>query len=225
MFRKCFMRLNGYIALPDLIKPKDGPVTLPELSFDINEGLSPTFSKRQLELHYGKHHKAYVDRMNTLLAGNTEFDGLAIEQIVRKTEKGVLFNQAAQHFNHSFFWKCMVPKGKPMPASLEEQIVKSFESKDRFFQRFEEAALSNFGSGWTWLVLDPRDGGLRVVNTPNAELPNNEGQGRPILTVDVWEHAYYKDFENRRSDYLKEWWNVVDWSFVAANYDRARQTK
>ena len=214
-----------YYALPNLIKPLGGaPITLPELNFDIADGVSPVFSKRQMELHYGKHHKAYVDRMNSVMAGNKEFDGKPIEDIVAKEKKGLLFNQAAQHVNHSFFWKCMCPKGSPMPASFEQAVNKAFESTGKMKASFENSAIANFGSGWTWLVVDPRDGSLRVVNTSNAELPDGEGQGRPLLTVDVWEHAYYKDFENRRADYVKEFWNVVDWKFVAENYERARQT-
>eukprot|EP00760_Papus_ankaliazontas_P006205 PhM_4_TR12936/c0_g1_i1/m.25430/K04564/SOD2; superoxide dismutase, Fe-Mn family len=233
MLRATFLRRAAapYFTMPQLVKPADGsPITLPELTFDINDGCAPVFSKRQMELHYGKHHKAYVDRMNSLLEGTKEHNGKPIEEIAlaaKDKKQQVLFNQAAQHFNHSFFWRCLRPATRgernPIPDGvLLKAVEKSFESPAGFFAKFEQSAVGNFGSGWTWLVVDAASGELRIVNTSNAEMPDTGAQGRPILTADVWEHAYYKDFENRRPDYIHEFWSVVNWKFVQECYERAR---
>ena len=212
----------SYTALRDLAKPKGAPAELPKLDFDYTQGVAPVLSPRQVELHYTKHHKAYVDKFNTL-AGD-KFDGLTFEEVMDKlvdnAESKVLFNQAAQHFNHSFYWKCLTPHGNTMPKELEESLAKTFGSVNDFKKKFEDSGAANFGSGWTWLVYDTKDKQLKIVNTGNAACPTTSGQ-RPLFTIDVWEHAYYKDFENKRPDYLKEIWNVVNWEFVASNLTRA----
>ncbi|CBZ24063.1 iron superoxide dismutase [Leishmania mexicana MHOM/GT/2001/U1103] len=207
----------GYHTLPHLRYPAD----LPKLGFNCEDGIKPVMSPRQLELHYTKHHRAYVDKLNTLGDG---CEGKMIEEIILETsgikEKKVMFNQAAQHFNHSFFWKCLTPGGRPMPKTLEDAIAKHFGSVKDFKVTFQQCGMNNFGSGWTWLCVDPQTKQLRIDNTSNADCPLTSGL-RPIFTADVWEHAYYKDFENRRADYLKELWQIVDWEFVSQMYEKA----
>ena len=213
-----------YTALPQLVQdPKKG-ATLPELTFDWREGCKPVFSARQMELHYTKHHKAYVDKLNTL-ATDEKFAGKAIEDVAMmalEAKNQPMFNQAAQHFNHTFYWACMCPEGKAMPKAVEEEITKAFGSVAEFKKAFEAKGMGNFGSGWTWLVVDPADGTLKIHNTSNAGFPIAD-KLRPVFTADVWEHAYYKDFENKRADYLAELWNVVNWEFVGAQLAAARK--
>lgn len=193
---------------------KDPEASLPPLDFDWKQGVAPVLSPRQVELHYTKHHKAYVDKLNSL----TKESGKTIEEIADAAFKAgdsqkVLYNQAAQHFNHSFYWKCLTPNGKAMPKALEEALTSTFGSVDKFKAQFEAQCVGNFGSGWTWLVYDPATSKLSIWNSSNAVMPQSHGL-RPVFTVDVWEHAYYKDFENRRPDYVKELWKIINWEFV-----------
>ena len=198
------------------------PAALPALDFDWKEGVKPLFTARQMELHYTKHHKAYIDKFNAI--SKNEYDGKTVEEVITTVSgdasKTVLFNQAAQHFNHSFFWKCVTPGGKAITKALKDIIAKDFGTFENFQKKFEEAGVTNFGSGWTWLVYNPATATLQVDNTSNAGCPIASGL-IPLFTADVWEHAYYKDFENRRADYLKELWTAADWSFVEAQYKRA----
>lgn len=207
-----------YTAMPHLKYPAE----LPKLAFDFKEGVKPVLSPRQIELHYTKHHKSYVDKLNTIGKGQ---EGKTIEDIVLAThnnvEQKVMFNQAAQHFNHSFYWNCLAPGGTQMPQKLQDAVAKDFGSVDKFKEAFQAAGANNFGSGWTWLCVNPKSGNKLVIdNTSNAGCPITSGL-RPILTIDVWEHAYYKDFENRRPDYLKDIWQIVNWEFVNAAYEAA----
>ena len=216
--------------MPELTKPIGGPATLPKLDFDITSGCGDVLSARQLDLHYNKHHKAYVDRLNSILGSEKvnggRFDGKSIEEIVTLTSNvvadKVLFNQAAQHFNHSFYWKCLTPNGSPMDNSLKSAVESEFESVKKFQEKFEAAGLSNFGSGWTWLVWDNVASKLMIENTGNAGCPIVD-QRRPIFTIDVWEHAYYKDYENRRAEYLQGVWRVVNWSYVGQQLSNAKK--
>jgi Fe-Mn family superoxide dismutase len=213
-----------YTALPKLTKG-DGGATLPELHFDWTKGVEPVFSPRQIELHYQKHHKAYVDKLNALTKDSKKYNGKPIEEIAvlaHEAKEQGLFNQAAQHFNHSFYWNCLVPKGKAMPDGLKSAIAKDFDSVEAFKKQFEEKGMANFGSGWTWLVYDPSSSKLKIHNTGNAGLPQVD-KLRPIFTADVWEHAYYKDFENKRADYLHDLWQIVNWPFVAEQLELARK--
>lgn len=212
-----------FVSLPDLVKPKGGLATLPTLATPVEEGFKPVITGKQLNLHYNKHHRAYVDKLNDL--AKDKYDGLTIEEIVKqsagKSEEAVLFNQAAQHFNHSFYWNCLTHNGKAMPKALEEAITATFGTVEDFKKDFEAKAIGNFGSGWTWLVADPKTGKLSIENTGNAGCPIVDGKA-PIFTVDVWEHAYYVDFENRRPAYMKEIWGIVNWEFVAKQLASAK---
>jgi len=192
---------------------------LPELPWPAG-ALAPQMSARTLGLHHGKHHAAYVDKLNKLVKG-TEFADMALEDIVLQAE-GDIFNNAAQHWNHSFFWHCLRPAGGKGPREeLRSAIAGRFDSLPSFKKEFSEKAFANFGAGWTWLVSD-RAGELEILNTSNAANPLRDGR-IALLTCDVWEHAYYVDYENRRPDYLKAFWEIVDWERVSQRYAAAQR--
>lgn len=181
--------------------------------------LEPVISAETIGFHYGKHHKAYVDNLNKLVAG-TEFEGLPLEEIIKKTvgkpEHTGIFNNAAQAWNHTFFWNSLSPKGGGKPLEiLMKKIEESFGSFDEFLKELTEAAKTQFGSGWAWLVLDGNK--LKVMKTPNAETPLTMGV-KPLLTIDVWEHAYYLDYQNKRPDYVTSVLDkLINWEFAANN--------
>ena len=186
------------------------PIELPTLPYEKN-ALEPHISAETLEYHYGKHHKAYVDNLNKLIAG-TEFEAMALEDIVRKAQGG-MFNNAAQVWNHSFYWNCLSPKGGGEPnGKLGEAISRAFGSFATFKEEFSKTAIGTFGSGWAWLVQRP-DGAVALVSTSNAATPII-GNDKPLLTCDVWEHAYYIDYRNARPKYVEAFWNLVNWEFV-----------
>ena len=191
---------------------------LPDLPY-AKEELQPYLSAETLEFHHGKHHNAYVTNLNGLIEG-TDFAGKTLEEIVMQSEAGV-FNNAAQAWNHTFYWDSMKPGGGGEPAGeLAEAIVRDFGSYDAFKTEFIQAGVTQFGSGWAWLVLD--DGKLKVSKTGNADLPQKHGQ-IPLLTADVWEHAYYIDYRNLRPKYLEVFLtSLVNWDFAAANYAKAK---
>ena len=185
-------------------------IELPALPYEKN-ALEPHISAETLEYHYGKHHKAYVDNLNKLIAG-TEFENMALEDIIRKAQGG-MFNNAAQVWNHTFYWNCLSPKGGGEPSGkLGEAITKTFGSFAAFTEEFSKTAIGTFGSGWAWLVQRP-DGAVALVSTSNAATPLT-GNDKPLLTCDVWEHAYYIDYRNARPKYVEAFWNLVNWEFV-----------
>ncbi|HHV42898.1 MAG TPA: superoxide dismutase [Fe] [Clostridiaceae bacterium] len=179
-----------------------------------DDALEPVISKETIGYHYGKHHQNYVNTLNKLIAG-TEFENMELEDIIKKSSGGV-FNNAAQVFNHTFYWNCLAPNagGKPT-GKLAEAIDEEFGSFEEFKELFTKNAVGNFGSGWTWLVKN-KDGKLEIVNTSNAETPLTKEQ-TPLLTCDVWEHAYYIDYRNARAQYVEKFWDLVNWDFVAEN--------
>ncbi len=185
--------------------------TKPALPY-AQDALAPTISDETMSYHYGRHLQAYIDNLNKLVA-NTPYASMPLEEIVVKAD-GALFNNAAQAWNHIHFFNGMTPHQKPMPKHLEERIKRDFGSVEAFKEKFSAAAASLFGSGWVWLAEKP-DGKLEIVSTQNADTPLRKGD-MPLLTLDVWEHAYYIDYRNRRADFIKAWWNVVDWDKVAA---------
>jgi len=187
---------------------------LPSLPY-AEDALEPHISAETLQYHHGKHHATYVDKLNGLIEG-TEFESATLEEIIQRSSGG-LFNNAAQVWNHSFYWNCMSPNGGGIPDStLAQAIDQAFGSFEEFKKQFTESAIGNFGSGWTWLVKN-EDGDLEIVNTDDADNPMTRGY-TPLLTCDVWEHAYYIDYRNKRPDYLNAFWQLVDWKFVTANY-------
>ena len=186
---------------------------LPELPY-AKTALAPHISAETLEYHYGKHHATYVANLNKLIAG-TEFAESSLEDIVKKATGG-LFNNAAQVWNHSFYWNCLSPKGGGEPSgALADAIAKNFTSFSAFKEKLTAAAVAQFGSGWAWLVKNS-DGSLAIEQTSNAATPLKDGK-KPLLTVDVWEHAYYIDYRNARPAYLEAYWKLVNWEFAAAN--------
>lgn len=189
------------------------PFTLPELPYAKN-ALEPHISEETLEYHYGKHHQAYVTNLNKLIAG-TEYESMDLESIIKKSTGGV-FNNAAQVWNHTFYWHCLSPNGGGEPTGkVAEAITKAFGSFDAFKEQFTDTAIKTFGSGWAWLVKDEK-GNIRITSTSNAGTPMTEGH-TALLTCDVWEHAYYIDYRNARPEYLKAFWELVNWDFVARN--------
>jgi Fe-Mn family superoxide dismutase len=187
---------------------------LPPLPYARN-ALAPVISQETLDFHYGKHHQTYVTNLNNLILG-TQFEHLSLEEIVRSSSGGT-FNNAAQVWNHSFYWNCLSPAGGTGPTgALAAAIDRTFGSFTDFKVKFSQSAATNFGSGWTWLVKNP-DGTLEILNTSNAGTPLTQAK-TPLLTVDVWEHAYYIDYRNARPKYLEEIWKIINWGFVAQNY-------
>lgn len=187
---------------------------LPPLPYERN-ALEPHISSETLDFHYGKHHNTYVVKLNGLVPG-TEFEGKSLEDII-KTSSGPIFNNAAQIWNHTFYWNGLSPKGGGEPTgALADAIVKAFGSFAEFQAQFTDKAVNNFGSAWTWLVKKA-DGAVAIVNTSNAATPLTSDD-TALLTCDVWEHAYYIDYRNVRPDYLKAFWALVNWEFVSANF-------
>jgi len=187
--------------------------TLPPLPYAL-DALAPHISKETLEYHYGKHHQAYVTNLNNQIAG-TEFESASLEEIIKKSSGGV-FNNAAQVWNHTFYWNCLSPNGGGEPTGdLLAGIQAKWGDVGAFKEAFNKSAAGNFGSGWTWLVKKP-DGSLDIVNTSNAATPLTTSDV-PLLTCDVWEHAYYIDYRNARPKYLENFWNLVNWQFAAEN--------
>lgn len=187
--------------------------TLPQLPYAL-DALAPHISKETLEYHYGKHHNAYVTNLNKLIPG-TEFETMSLEDIIMKA-KGGIFNNAAQVWNHTFYWHSMTPNGGGEPTGkVAEAINKNFGSFAAFKEQFTQAAATTFGSGWAWLVQDS-SGALKIISTSNAGTPMTEGLNA-LLTCDVWEHAYYIDYRNVRPDYISAFWSLVNWDFVAGN--------
>jgi len=188
--------------------------TLPDLPYAEN-ALEPHISAETLQFHYKKHHATYVDKLNGLIPG-TEFESASLENIIKKASGGI-FNNGAQVWNHTFYWNCLSPNGGGAPSGdLASAIDQAFGSFDDFKARFSESAVNNFGSGWTWLV-ENADGTLEIVNTSNAANPMTDGK-QPLLTCDVWEHAYYIDYRNARPKYVEAFWNLANWDFVAQNF-------
>jgi superoxide dismutase, Fe-Mn family len=188
--------------------------TLPPLPY-AKDALQPTMSAETLEYHYGKHHQAYVTNLNNLIKG-TEYENMPLEEIIKKSQGGV-FNNSAQVWNHTFFWNCMKPNGGGAPTGpVGDAINAKWGSFDKFKEEFQKSAVGNFGSGWTWLVKKT-DGTVDIVNTSNAGTPLTT-ENKALLTVDVWEHAYYIDYRNARPKFVESWWNIVNWDFVNQNF-------
>jgi superoxide dismutase, Fe-Mn family len=185
-------------------------IVLPKLPYAL-DALEPHMSRETLQFHHGKHHKKYVETANQLIKG-TDLEKLTPEDMVQRAT-GKTFNNIAQALNHDFFWKCLTPRPQQPDGELERALEKAFGSVEEFRKSFTEQALAVFGSGWAWLVMDD-DGALEVTTTPNGDTPLTEGR-LPLLTCDVWEHAYYIDHRNDRAKYLQHFWPLVNWEFVA----------
>ena len=186
---------------------------LPELPY-AKDALQPHMSSETFDYHYSKHHQAYVTNLNNLIKG-TKFENMSLEEIIMSSEAGV-FNNSAQVWNHTFFWNCLAPNAGGNPTgAIADKINAKWGSFDKFKEEFTKSAVGNFGSGWTWLVLN-KAGELEIVNTSNAQTPMTAGH-KALMTVDVWEHAYYIDYRNARPNFLNAFWNLVNWKFVNSN--------
>lgn len=195
------------------------PFQQPPLPFGMDE-MKPFLSEEQLQYHYGKHHAAYFKNLNDLVAGKPEADMPLREVVV--SSRGPVFNNAAQAWNHSFYWDCMSPQGGGEPkGELAAAIVRDFGSFEAFRKAMSEAAVKLFGSGWAWLAAD-KDGKLEIMSLGNADTPLKYGK-EPLLTIDVWEHAYYVDYRNERARYVEEFWKYVNWDFVSKCFAAAKK--
>jgi Fe-Mn family superoxide dismutase len=186
---------------------------LPNLPYP-KDALSPYISAETLDYHHDKHHAAYVKKLNELIAG-TKYENMPLEEIIMNAD-GPLFNNAAQHWNHTFFWSCMTPKSSSPTGKVGELINKKWGSLDKMKEEFNKSAVANFGSGWTWLVKN-KAGDIEIFNSDDADLPMKHGL-TALLTMDVWEHAYYIDYRNERPKFAEAYWNIVNWDFVNKNW-------
>ena len=209
-----FEGLNAVMFGIQKMKEKWMAFELPKLPYAL-DALAPHISKETLEYHYGKHHQAYVKKLNELVSG-TEFEGQSLEHIIKKA-KGGIFNNAAQVWNHTFYWNCMTPNGAEKPSGkLAKAIDDTFGSFESFKEKFTNAATTQFGSGWAWLTLN-KEGKLEVMSTSNAENPMTDHK-KPLFTCDVWEHAYYIDTRNDRPKYVNNFWHLAHWDFAEKNF-------
>jgi Fe-Mn family superoxide dismutase len=201
------------------------PFTLPELPYAY-DALEPTIDATTMQLHHSKHHQAYVDKLNEGVSEDSSLEGLSLDDILARisSQPKKVRNNGGGHWNHSFFWETMGPGGTGRPSGRLAEVVDSqFGSFDAFKKQFNDAGVGQFGSGWVWLVVG-QNGDLQITATPNQDNPLMDDaplKGQPILGNDVWEHAYYLKYNNRRADYLNAWWDVVDWSKVAERYEAA----
>lgn len=202
--------------------------TLPPLPYPA-DALEPWIDKMTMEIHHGRHHKGYVDNLNKALEGQPQLQNKPIEQLLREIQqvpeniRQAVINNGGGHANHSLFWVIMGPKGGGKPSGpLADDLQATFGSFENFQQQLKQAGLNRFGSGWAWLVLD--QGRLKILSTPNQDSPYMQNQ-IPILGIDVWEHAYYLKYQNRRADYIDAWWNTVNWAAVAERYAQAKAGK
>jgi len=200
---------------------------LPALPYP-KDALEPHIDAQTMEIHHGKHHNAYVTNLNKALAGKADLESKSIEQLISNLDavpqdiRNAVRNNGGGHANHSMFWKLMGPKAGGAPTGkLAEDINSTFGSFDAFKEKFEAAGAGRFGSGWAWLIVN-KAGKLEITSTPNQDNPIMEGN-KPVLGLDVWEHAYYLKYQNRRPDYMKAFWNVVNWNEVSKNYDAAKK--
>ncbi len=205
------------------------PFSLPDLPY-ATDALEPAIDKETMEIHHGRHHKAYVDNLNGKVKDFPDLANMEIEAIMAKISSydAAVRNNAGGHYNHALFWTVLAPEGKggKPSAELAQRIEQDFKSQDGLVEQFNAAATKNFGSGWTWLVRK-QDGALAIVNTPNQDNPLMdvvETRGTPILGLDTWEHAYYLKYQNKRPEYVKAWWTVVNWDEVSRRYADADKT-
>ncbi len=199
--------------------------TLPPLPYD-KAALEPHIDATTMEIHHGRHHNAYVTNLNNAIAGKADLEAMSIDELVKNLDKvpkdiaAPVRNNGGGHWNHTFFWNIMAPNAGGAPTGdLAKAIDEAFGSFDAFKEAFAKAGVGRFGSGWAWLVK--KDGKLAITSTPNQDNPLMDGSGTPILGIDVWEHAYYLKYQNKRPDYIAAWWNVVNWKAVADLYAKA----
>eukprot|EP00904_Undaria_pinnatifida_P004740 jgi/Undpi1/14267/HiC_scaffold_9.g03916.m1 len=213
---RCATLLGALMAM--LAQPALSQFELMDLPYD-DDALEPYVSSETISYHYGKHHAAYVNNLNAIIEEDSSLVGRSLWWFLKKTD-GTTFNNAAQIYNHNLYWNSLSPTGGGEPSGdLYDAIVDAFGSYDNFETAFTSAASGHFGSGWAWLVMD-RDGAVTVYDTHDATNPVSEDLGFPLLVCDVWEHAYYIDYRNGRSDYIEGWWSLVNWDYASEEYER-----
>ena len=202
------------------------PHTLPPLPYEYN-ALEPHVDEQTMRIHHGKHHQTYVDKLNAALQNHPELQQKTVEELIlnpktlpKKAKKSIL-NHGGGHLNHSFFWTVLKKDGGQPTGEIAEAINKKFKSYDKFKEKLSAVAMGTFGSGWTWLVLDK--GKLKIVSTPNQDIPQSKKQ-TPLLVIDLWEHAYYLKYQNRRAEYVAAFWNIINWEKVNENFVKAKTT-
>jgi Fe-Mn family superoxide dismutase len=211
---------NGFSRESLIIE--EGPFSLPALGYEYG-ALEPGIDRMTMEIHHTKHHQAYVNNLNKAVVG-TDLEKKSLEELIKGISKlsAAIRNNGGGHWNHSFFWKSLSPKSSQVFGNLQNAIIKEFGSIDKMTEAFNSAALSRFGSGWAWLIV--QNGKLKICSTPNQDNPlmdDAKDAGTPIIGLDVWEHAYYLKYQNKRADYIKAYWSLVDWNTAEANYNAA----
>ena len=223
----CYLAYLGYLTTIQSSTPQTilMPHTLPPLPYD-KAALEPHIDATTMEIHHGRHHNAYITNLNNALAGNAELEAKSIDELctgisaVPEAIRGAVRNNGGGHWNHTFFWSSMAPNAGGAPTGdLAAAIDSAFGSFDAFKEAFAKAGVTRFGSGWAWLVK--KDGKLAITSTPNQDNPLMDASGTPLLGLDVWEHAYYLKYQNKRPDYIAAWWNVVNWPLVAERFAAA----
>ncbi|EKG04909.1 superoxide dismutase, putative [Trypanosoma cruzi] len=223
-YRDTYWRVDEYIRRAEHYIQSQGFFYLPTLEFPWYRGCLPLLSSYQIRLHYGRHHRGYVEKLNQLIEG-TPLYGSNLDEIILRTHDDVMltgvYNNAAQHYNHCFFWKCIQPYGSNIPPDLKAAVEKQYGSVEEFERIFTDAALNLFGSGWVYWVYDTRLGQFDILSLSNAGCPLTNTHVVPLLCVDVWEHTYYVDYENNRAAFLAKYFNVVDWHWAERHWKRA----
>jgi Fe-Mn family superoxide dismutase len=222
-YRNLLWRVDEMATRQEKFIRDQGYFYLPTLDFPSYRGVPPIMSAYQLRLHYSRHHKTYIDKLNTLIV-STPFEGLPLDELIRKSANQAqfkaIYNNAAQHYNHCFFWKSLQPWGTNIPPDLLAAIEKQYASLDKFKEEFERAAVGLFGSGWVYFVYKPTEKAFEIIPYSNAGCPLSQDY-IPLLTLDVWEHAYYVDYENDRGKFVKGFWEVCDWHWAERHWKRS----
>lgn len=223
-YRAMFWRFDEACRRGEDYIKKQGFFFLPTLDYGIFKGVPPLFSGKQMRLHYSVHHRAYVDRLNKLIVGSRYY-GMPLDELIKASvgdpDAIAIYNNAAQHYNHCFFWKSMQPWGCVMPPDLEAKIVEQYGSVDNLKDAMKQAAVSFFGSGWLFWVYDESIRRFDIITLPNAGCPLTMQGITPLITLDLWEHTYYVDYENERAKYVDKFWRVTDWHWAERHWKRA----
>ena len=224
-YRKTYFRIDELCRRQERFIQQQGFFYLPGLDFVMYRGCQPLFTAEQLRLHYGRHHRAYVNKLNELIEG-TNFYGMNLDEIIRRTfeepDLKPIFNNAAQHYNHMFFWKSIQPWGVNFPPELKNALEQQYESLDAFKKEMNDKAMAFFGSGWLWLVYNEMTMQFEIVTTQNAGTPLTEQGKHPLLAMDLWEHTWYNDYENNKAGYVANFLKCADWHWAERNWKHAR---
>lgn len=222
-YRKLYWRVDEVARRAERFIQNQGFFHLPPIDFPVYKGCMPLMSAQQLRVHYGRHHRAYIDKLNALIK-NTSYEGKNLDEVIRESHREgdvAVFNNAAQHFNHSFFWKCLSPWGVNTPPDLQAAVAAQYGSWETFLAEFEAKSMAHFGSGWIWFVYDTTAEKFNIVAMPNAGTPLTTHNLTPLMVLDAWEHAWYVDYENEKAKYVKNFFKVADWHWAERHWKRA----